>query len=353
MSPRKPLRSTGMALVHAVLLTTTVLTITALLPTSPAYAQDAIQPGEGYVTRFSGVRPSVGGPVIDTAGTVGSIIDLTAPRMPPLGQHWVDEPQRKPVTAGEVGQVFGVALDDANPPNVYLSATSAFGLHRAGNGWMAGMWGAGGSAGTVYRLDASTGYAPRVFTQITLNGRPNRAAALGNIAYDRVNKQLFVSDLETGMIHRIRAADGGDLGFYDHGNQGRTNFMNVEDGQQKSLSPIAFDPSSRARIDDCAGRFDYSPQCWNIAASGRRIWGVGVRRDVMRNESRLYYAVWSGPDFGQAPAWRTTTTSATRCGRCASIRTAASTPVTCGASSSCPTSSSSRRTSCAPATVRR
>ena len=78
--------------------------------------------------------------------TQGSIIDLRSPRMPPLGQHWVDEPQRKPVTAGQVGQVFGVALDDANPPNVYLTATAtaAFGLHRAGNGWMPGMWGPGG-----------------------------------------------------------------------------------------------------------------------------------------------------------------------------------------------------------------
>ena len=59
-------------------------------------------------------------------------------------------------------------------------------------------------------LDASTGYAPRVFSRIMLNGRRNTGAALGNIGYDRTNKQLFVSDLETGMIHRIRAADGCD-----------------------------------------------------------------------------------------------------------------------------------------------
>ena len=294
MSLHVRLRTAGMALSHAVFLTI------ALLPAKPSFAQqDALQPGEAYVTRFSGAKPGTGGAVIDTGGTVGSIIDVRAPRKPPLGQHWIDEPQRKPVTASQVGQVFGVTLDDASPPNVYLTATSAFGLHRMGNNWMPGMWGQGGGPGTIYRLDASTGYAPRVFTQITLNGRPNSAPALGNIAYDRINKQLFVSDLETGMIHRIRAADGGDLGFYDHGSQGRTNFTNVEDGQQKSLPPIAFDPNSRARIEDCQGRFDYSPQCWNFATTGRRVWGLGVRRDVMRNESRLYYAVWSSPDFGQ------------------------------------------------------
>ena len=65
---------------------------------------------------------------------------------------------------------------------------------------------------------------------------------------------------------------------------GQNEFHDVEDGQQKSLSPIAFDPNSRARIEDCQGRFDYSPQCWNFATTGRRVWGLGVRRDVMRNE---------------------------------------------------------------------
>jgi hypothetical protein len=296
MSPRIGLRSAGFALSHAILITS------VLLPSQPLLAQDgAIRPGEAYVTRFSGTRPGQGGaPVIDPNGTVGSIIDVREPGKPPLGQHWIDEPQRKPVTAGQVGQVFGVTLDDASPPNVYLTATSAFGLHRAGANWMPGMWGEGGGPGAVYRLDASTGYAPRIFSQITLNGRPNSGAALGNIAYDRTNKQLFVSDLETGMIHRVRAADGGDLGFYDHGVQGRASFTNVVDeGKRTSLPPIAFDPSSRARLTDCPSRFDNNPQCWNLAASGRRVWGVGVRRDAVKKETRLYYAVWSSPAFGQ------------------------------------------------------
>jgi hypothetical protein len=303
MLPRIGLRSTRFAL-GQVVLCHAILIIVVLLSAQPLLAQDtAIRPGEAYVTRFSGTRPGAGGaPVINPNGTVGSIIDVREPRKPPLGQHWIDEPQRNPVTAAQVGQVFGVTLDDASPPNVYLTATSAFGLHRAGNDWMPGMWGQDGGPGTVYRLDASTGYAPRVFAQIALNGRPNTGAALGNIAYDRTNKQLFVTDLETGMIHRIRAADGGDLGFYDHGAQGRTSFTNVEDGQKMNLPAIAFDPGSSARLTDCPSRFDNNPQCWNLAASGRRVWGVGVRRDAVKNESRLYYAVWSSPAYGQT-AW--------------------------------------------------
>src|SRR5229473_7387139 len=125
MSPHVGLRFARFALGHAILIAA------VLLPIAPLFAQDApLRPGEAYVTRFAGTRPGPGGaPVINPSGTVGSIIDVREPRKPPLGQHWIDEPQRKPVTAAQVGQVFGVALDDANPPNVYLTATSAFGLH--------------------------------------------------------------------------------------------------------------------------------------------------------------------------------------------------------------------------------
>src|SRR5436309_1897628 len=118
------------------------LPLLGALPPTAAYAQEPLlQPGEAYVTRFSGNFTGPDGtPVINQAGTVGSIVDLRAPRQPPTGQHWIDEPQRKPLTASEVGQVFGVALDDSNPPNIYLTATAAFGLHRTPDNaqWMPG-----------------------------------------------------------------------------------------------------------------------------------------------------------------------------------------------------------------------
>jgi hypothetical protein len=136
-----------------------------------------------------------------------------------------------------------------------------------------------------------------------LRGRPNGGPALGNLAYDRTNKQLFASDLETGMIHRFRASDGSDLGFFDHGTQGRANFTDVETGQPGSLPAIPFDPNSRPRIANCPSPFAQSPQCWNIAASGRRVWGIAAHHDPRRNETRLYYAVWSGPSFDQAASW--------------------------------------------------
>ena len=273
---------------------------------------DLLRPGEAYVTRFSGTTDeqiSNNQPitVINTNGVVGSIIDIRSPRRPPLGEHWYDKPERNPVTAGEVGQVFGVVLDDARPPNVYLSATAAFGLHLTPDtqDWMPGMWGAGGGPGTIYRLSADNGYRPSVFANVTLDGRANSGPALGNMAFDRTHRQLLVSDLETGMIHRFRVRDGTNLGFYDHGVTGRDNFFDVPNNIAASLPAITFDPLSRAHVSDCSARpFERSPQCWNFAASGRRVWGVGVRHDVATDETRLYYAVWSSPAFGNGAAWK-------------------------------------------------
>ncbi|MCC6888924.1 MAG: hypothetical protein IT536_10345 [Hyphomicrobiales bacterium] len=287
-----PLRSAKFALAPM------LLAAGLLLPHSAPRAQP-MQPGEAFVTRFSGTTDGPQGEaVIDVNGTVGSIIDVRSPGQPPQGHHWIDEPQRQPITAAQVGQVFGVALDGENPPNVYLAATAAFGLHRTADNaqWMPGMWGPGGP-GAVYRIDARTGQ-PSLFARLSVGGRENTGAALGNIAYDRWNRQFFVSDLETGMIHRVRA-DGTPVGVWDHGATGRTSFFDAEGGKPAALPPIPFNPAARARIADCpTGSFATSPECWNIAASGRRVWGVGVSRDAKTGTVRLYYAVASSPAFG-------------------------------------------------------
>ena len=164
---------------------------------------------------------------------------------------------------------------------------------------MDGQWGAGGGPGTVYRLSAFNGYVPEVFANITLDGRPNSGAALGNIAYDKWNRQFYVSDLETGMVHRLRLSDGFDAGQYDHGADGRANFIDAASGLPDSLPPVAFDPTTSARITDCpSGDFSRDPSCWNVADFRRRVWGLGVQQDELTGEVRLFYAVWSSQGLG-------------------------------------------------------
>lgn len=270
---------------------------------------EPLQPGEAVVTRFPHTIDGAnakGDPVkvIDIAGTSVSIVDVRNPTSPPIGQHWFDEPQRMFVTAADVGQVFGVAIaqrPDNDAPTIFVSATAAYGLHRLDNDWMAGMWGVDGGPGTIYKLSPDNGYRPEKFADVVLDGRQNTGASLGNIAYDRAHDRLFVSDLETGMIHSIDAGSGQDMGTFDHGNDGRVSFLDVWTQQQQALDPVSFDPQSKARIAECGEKFTADPSCWNLADFRRRVWGLKVRNDEA-GSTRLYYSVWGSDAFGN-PDW--------------------------------------------------
>lgn len=119
------------------------LTVALTLGAGSARAADPIvQPGDPIVTGFSGVVepasvPSGTDPLdltfIDPDGKSVTIQTLQ-PDGPPAGQL-IDAPEAFSVTAADVGQVFGVTLDDAPEltgaaaPNIYVAATSAFGLN--------------------------------------------------------------------------------------------------------------------------------------------------------------------------------------------------------------------------------
>lgn len=96
--------------------------------------------GDAVVTGFSGAiapdpskpRPANKSPIdltfINPDGASAHIVDVSKP-----GYVWDGRlfaaPMKFDVLAKDVGQVFGVALDDAEQPNIYVAATSAFGLN--------------------------------------------------------------------------------------------------------------------------------------------------------------------------------------------------------------------------------
>ncbi|MGE0845952.1 MAG: hypothetical protein AB7L41_06760, partial [Flavobacteriaceae bacterium] len=267
----------------------------------PASAQtdEPLAPGEAVITVFSGSVAQGGREVLDADGVVAGIVDLRSPPGEPDGGNWADAPRRSGATAGEIGQVFGIAIDDGDVPAVFLGASSVYGLFRkADGGWMDGMWGKDGGPGSVWVLDPANGMAARKLTDVTLDGRPNSGPGLGNLAFDRWNGQLYVSDLETGMIHRLRPGDGADLGRYDHGATGRNGFYDMQSGELVARDPVPFDPASAARSDCPQGDFAATPACWNVADFRRRVWGLAVRRDARTQEVRLYYSVAGGDALG-------------------------------------------------------
>ncbi|MGP8120309.1 MAG: hypothetical protein ACLP8B_07245, partial [Xanthobacteraceae bacterium] len=270
---------------------------------APASAQappPLYRPGDAAVTGFSGAAPPVqiapgqdphAITFIDLQGPSLRIVDLQHMRGPAEAQL-VAAPKPLTVPASLIGQVFGVALDDAMPPNIYAAATSTYGLPIVAPGpdgkprhiekgvpqasFMPGLWGPRGGPGSIWRFDGVTG-AVTLFATITTNGRANSGAALGGIAFDPESKSLFVVDRESGLIHRL-SPTGAELGSYDHGITGRA---------AQGLPEVAWTPPPP--LDVAAPSFDSTaPASWNYAAPARRVFGLAV------HEGRLYYAVADG-----------------------------------------------------------
>jgi uncharacterized repeat protein (TIGR01451 family) len=285
------------------------LSVAALLAlvagTSGARSADAIfAPGQPIVTGFSGVVPPEDPPAgsdpldytfIDLDGA-SAVIQSLEPEDPPAGQL-IAATAAFSVAASDSGQVFGVALDnaddleDAAAPNIYLAATTAFGVHlvmpdadgnpirtRTGGpeaSFMAGQWGAAGGdtgyPGSIWMVDGETGDVS-LFTTIGSNSGPG----LGDIVFDPSSTQFFVSDLDTGLIYRLDP-DGIIIDSFDHG----------VDGRPEHELEIVEDDGSAMDIADPAFSTE-DPATWGFTQPERKVFGLATRG------GRLYYAV-----FGQ------------------------------------------------------
>ena len=289
---------------------TIAILIFGAVQTGAVFAQPAPQGiigvGNGVFTGFSGVVPPpaplppgvlpADRTYIDLAGPSARVVDLQNMGGPPVAQL-VNAPKPFTATAAQIGQTYAVALDNVMPPNIYVAATSSYGLpivvpDKDGDGrpdrvkqgtpgasFMPGLWGPsalGGGPGSIWRIDGVTGTVT-LFANVLLGGVPNSGPALGGLVFDPASNQLFVADRNTGMIHRF-TLDGVERGVYDHGVTGRTAV---------GLPPVAFNPANRLNIANPAFRVD-NPATWQLAPKERLIFGLGVRA------ARLFYAVADG-----------------------------------------------------------
>jgi hypothetical protein len=257
-------------------------------------------PGDAAVTGFSGaLRPFEIAPgqdpdaqtFIDPEGPSLRIVDLRRMGGPPAAQL-VGAPKPFTVSAKWIGQVFGVALDDASPANIYVAATSAYGLAivapapdgkprhvrtgTAGAAFMPAQWGTGGGPGSIWKIDGVRGDVS-LFANVAAGGKANSGPALGGLAYDPATKSLFVADRETGLIHRF-GRDGAAVGAYDHGVSGRAAV---------GLAPVP--AAAVSGIDLSSPEFDSArPETWGYAPPERLVFGLAI------HAGRLYYAVAEG-----------------------------------------------------------
>lgn len=267
-----------------------------------------VRRGDAVITGFAATLPP--GPdlpidvhpldrtTIDPESATVRIFDLTQLGGGPEGQL-SDAPVRHVIKAKDVGHVFGIAFDGdgsegAPPPNLYLTATSVHGLQllapgqdgrlervmtgRPGAQWMPGLFGgAKGGPGSIWKVDGRTGEIT-LFADIRNGDLENSGAGLGAIAFDTRARNLYASDMETGLIWRI-ALDGTLIDAFDHGTEGRS---------AAGLPIAAYDPA--ARTDRTEETFNTEePETWGFAAPERRVWGLAIENN------RLYYAVADGP----------------------------------------------------------
>lgn len=222
----------------------TTSALALLLLGAPASAQPEPFPltaGSAAVTCFSGADPG---------GFVAAVFDLSDPAVnaPGLDVNWTP-----PVfhdaswTAGTFGgEVFGLALDDAPAPNLYLTSTSTYGRGQLGSG-------------KVYKIDGQTA-AVSVLADLPNCGvlpcLASTGPGLGNVAFDPVHRQLFVTNFRDGRIYRL-SLSGEVRGTFD--------------------PFVPFDPFDPGAVAPAPG----------FAPLGERPWGIAVFA------GRVYFGVWS------------------------------------------------------------
>jgi len=267
-------------------------------PTEAGAQQAIVGPEDIVATGFSGTIPGPAPEGADPLDYLAIAPDGPSARVVNVGQLGPQgglsaAPKPFTVTAAQVGQVFGVALDDAPAPNIYLAATSAYGLSigiadaggaverlrqgEAGAEYLPGLFGPadlGGGPGSIWRVDGTTGQAT-LFANLG-EGLP---ASLGALAFDGKSQQIFAADRSTGLVHRL-GLDGTERGNYDHGIEGRPA-AGLPDAP---LSPIA--------VDITSPDFDTEqPASWGFADPERLVFALAVK------DERLYYSVAAGPEI--------------------------------------------------------
>ena len=184
-------RATGLGKLvrHGIAIAAAALALAGFAPEADAQTP-VLKRGNAIATGFAGTvlsnTPAPGGdPVdstfIDLEGASMRLQDVSAGGQPPQGQL-IPAPTVFQAKAKDVGQVFGIALDDgrgpdgvaSGTPDIYLSATSMFGLQilqpdaggallraRTGNPgaqWMPGQWGdpaKGATPGSIWKVNGT------------------------------------------------------------------------------------------------------------------------------------------------------------------------------------------------------
>lgn len=210
-------------------------------------SRDTLACGDAVVTCYSGLPGA--------SGVVAAIKKLQNVYSLPTGTDLSGSiSTSKMWLKTELGEVFGIAIDNNNQGDIYFTSTTVYGPTAPGpNGY-----------GGIYKVDGNTLLVDPGWG-ISLPNLPGSAVTsattslihspgLGNICYDKWNNQLLVTNFEDGRIYRIDPTGTGSvIDYFDpYGDNGLPGF-----------API-----------------------------GERPWGIDVTQNAA-GEIEVYYAVWA------------------------------------------------------------
>ena len=208
---------------------------------------------------------------VDTSKAVW-LVELGGQPSAPVGSNWNTGRYSHPTwTMKNLGDVFGVTLDRSG--NIFVGQTSVY-----GRGPSLDRLGILGGAGSIYRLDGTTGAVTELIRlpQQNMSWQPSEPyPGLGQLSYDCGTRRLYASNFEDGRIYCIDPTDVSGFkvrSTFKHGGAvtGQTADGNLADPND----PIGYAPlNSRIwAVKATGGRVFYS--LWGSMVS--QIWSVEI-----------------------------------------------------------------------------
>ncbi len=225
--------------------------------------------GEAVVTCFSGFNtPTNYLSGVNQNAPVMALVDVRDHSTGTAGTWWTtasaSEYSDPSWTPQNLGQIFGIAIDGNN--DIFVAASTIYTCATT-SPYNYNPFTTSGGPGAVYKINGVTGAVTNyVTTGAFVPGGtriPNNGSALGNICYDPLHNQFFVTNHADGMVYRIK----------------------------NGLVLSRFDPFGT--LNPPASGFGSDP---SFVALGERTWGVGYYN------GRVYFARWTEDIQRQNPS---------------------------------------------------
>ena len=163
--------------------------------------------GQAVVTCFSGVDGTSGNfRIPNPNGPVLGLLNVRDRSGVNVGTNWTAASaghyHHNSWTAQNLGEIFGIALDDSG--NIYVTNSTVYGSHPFGP------LGGGG----IYKVNASSGAITNLVALPNGND-PSQGPGLGNICYSPLYDLLYATNFHDGLIYIVDPNTGNIISTFD------------------------------------------------------------------------------------------------------------------------------------------